>query len=170
LGVDLPVEALDRRLLGRDLIARQVGGEAIVAVVDAGDHVAGANLRILLDQKPRDIARDLRAQCRGVGADIGVVGGNQEAARRRIVETEPGGGKHRSCRRNHQDALAVCFERTDCGRFGGGALLRWGASVFDLVGGSGCRRCLYRFRFPRLDDREAGGIGELHALQHGLLH
>ncbi len=54
LRLDLAVEARDGRRLGRDLVAGLVDGEAIVAVVDAGDEVAGMDPGVLLDGKLGD--------------------------------------------------------------------------------------------------------------------
>ena len=56
LRLDLAVEPGDGRRLGRDLVAGLVDGQAIIAVVDAGDEVAGMDPGVLLDRKLGDVA------------------------------------------------------------------------------------------------------------------
>ena len=79
LRLDLPAEAGDRRVLGGDLGFGGVDREAVVAVVDARQQVAGANLLVFGDRDFDDVAGDLGGDDRGVGADIGVVGRDEEA-------------------------------------------------------------------------------------------
>ena len=47
LGGDLLADAVDRRFLRGDLVARRFGGELVVAVIDARDDVAFANMGIV---------------------------------------------------------------------------------------------------------------------------
>ena len=79
LRLDLPADAGDRRVLGGDLGLGGVDGEAVVAVVDAGQQIAGANLLVFGDRDFDDVAGDLGGDDRRVGADISVVGRDEEA-------------------------------------------------------------------------------------------
>ena len=79
LGLDLPADAGDRRVLGGDLGLGGVDREAVVAVVDARQQVAGVDLLVVGHRDFDDVAGDLGGDDRRVGADIGVVGGNEEA-------------------------------------------------------------------------------------------
>ena len=95
------------------------------------------DLGIFLDHKLGDVAGNLSTQRGVVGADIGIIGRNHEAARRHIAPIEPAGGsKHQRGRCAHQDALAVRFEGTDARPLVGADIraLRQGASAFDLIG------------------------------------
>lgn len=49
LGSDLLVDPVDGRLLGRDVILRRLHRELVVAVIDSGDHVAGAQMGVVVD-------------------------------------------------------------------------------------------------------------------------
>ncbi len=82
LRLDLAADAVDRSLLGRDLVARRVNREPVVAVVDGGDQVAGMHIGVVLDQDARNVAGDLGGQRGVVGTHIGVVGRDGEAADR----------------------------------------------------------------------------------------
>src|SRR6185436_7537620 len=55
---DLTADAIDGGLLGRHPALRGVDRDAIVAVIDLENHVAGANDRIVAGQDGRDMARD----------------------------------------------------------------------------------------------------------------
>ena len=79
LRLDLPAEAGDRRVLGGDLGLGGVDREAVVAVVDARQQIAGVDLLVLGDWNFDDVAGDLGGDDRRVGADIGVVGRDEEA-------------------------------------------------------------------------------------------
>src|SRR5262249_41267083 len=78
----LPAEPLDGRLLHGDLVACRLHGEAVVAVLDAGDHVTRSDARIVLNRDKGDIAGDLRRQGRALGADVGLVRADKIAPRR----------------------------------------------------------------------------------------
>ncbi len=64
---DLAADPVDGRLLGRDLFARRVRRELVVAVVDRGDHVAGMDRGIVVDRNAGDVTGNLRrrASCCG---------------------------------------------------------------------------------------------------------
>ena len=96
LGDDLTTDAIDRGLLGRRLFARGVDGETVVAVVDGGDDVAGADASVVLDRDAGDIAGDLRRESRIVGTHIGVVGRNDVAA----IEPPPHPEHTAGCKRD----------------------------------------------------------------------
>jgi hypothetical protein len=92
LGGDLVRHARDGRFLRRDLLARGIDRQPIVAVVDRGDHVTRMHVGIVGDRHVRDIAGDLGGQRRVVGLHISVVGGDQETADRQIAVAEPSAG------------------------------------------------------------------------------
>ena len=94
---DLLLEPLHRGLLRVDLVAGGIDRQPIVAVIDAGDHVAGAHLGVVVDREVGDIAGHLGAKRRVVGPHIGVVGRHHEAADGDVVETEPPGGGECQC-------------------------------------------------------------------------
>ena len=89
---DLVRHARDGRFLRCDLLARGIDRQPIVAIVDAGDHVAGTHVGIVGDRHARDIAGDLGGERRVVGLHVRIVGGDQEAADRQIVVAEPAAG------------------------------------------------------------------------------
>src|SRR5580704_19637417 len=82
-------DALDGRFLGRGLLARGVGGEPVVAIVDGGDHVTGANVAVVVDRYARQVAGNFCGQRGGVRLHVRVVGRDREAADRPPVVTEP---------------------------------------------------------------------------------
>ena len=108
LGGDLVRHARDGGFLGRDLLARGIDRQPIVAIVDGGDHVAGMHVGIVGDRHARDIAGDLGGKRRVVGLHIRVVGGDQETADRQIVVAEPsaGAGSREHDRGEHKLAAA----------------------------------------------------------------
>ena len=79
LRLDLPADAGDRRVLGGDLGLGGVDREAVVAVVDARQQIAGVDLLVLGDRNFDDVAGDLGGDDGRIGADIGVVGRDEEA-------------------------------------------------------------------------------------------
>ena len=95
-GGELRLGLIDRRQLRGGLLAERsmvacctadliLGGlrrEPVVAVVDAGDDVAGFHRGVVLDGDVGDVAGDLGRQRRVLGADVGIVGADQIAARR----------------------------------------------------------------------------------------
>ncbi len=79
LRLDLPADARDRRVLGRDLVLGGLDRIAIVAVVEPDQQVARVHEGVVDDRDLGDVAGDLGRDDRGVGADIGVVGADEEA-------------------------------------------------------------------------------------------
>jgi len=80
LHIDLRIDVLDAGLGGRDLGLGQGQRDAVVALVDAGDHGAGRDVLIVGDGDGRDVARHL-------GGDGELAGGDERrplAARRRL--------------------------------------------------------------------------------------
>ena len=66
-------------LLRRELVLGRLQRQAIIAVVDPGDQVAGLDGLVVRDRDRGHVARHLRGQDRDVGLDIGVVGRDHEA-------------------------------------------------------------------------------------------
>ena len=85
LGVDLAREAGDGRVLGADAPARGVDGVPIVAVVDRGQKIALVDDLVVDHRNLSEVAHRLGGDDRGVGADIGVVGRDQETPLDEIV-------------------------------------------------------------------------------------
>ena len=81
-GDDLLADAGDRRLAGGDLRLGPVEGVAVVGIVEDDQRVAGLDAGVVGRRHRLDVAGDLGGHGRGVGADIGVVGGDDEAADR----------------------------------------------------------------------------------------
>ena len=77
--------------LGRNLLARRIDREPIVAVVNGGDDVAGVNIGVVGDRNAGEIARHLGGQRRVVSLHIGVIGRNHKPANRQIIVAEPAG-------------------------------------------------------------------------------
>ena len=69
-------------------------GIPVVAVVDGGDHIAGADPRIVLDGNAVDIARYLRGQRSVVGENIGVVCGDDITAVQPPADTSKTAAEH----------------------------------------------------------------------------
>ncbi len=79
LRLDLPADARDRRLLRRDLGLGGVDRVAIVAVVEPDEQVARMDEGVVGDRDLGDVAGDFGRDDRRIGADIGVVGADEEA-------------------------------------------------------------------------------------------
>ena len=79
---DLPLETLNRGLLGRNLVPRRIHREPVVAIIDARNDVTGMDKGIVFNIDRSEIARDLRCQRGVMRADIGIIGGNDELADR----------------------------------------------------------------------------------------
>jgi len=107
LRLDLLADTLDRRLLGRHLAARAVNREAIVAVVDFRDHVAGMHVRIVVDDDRLDIAGDLGGERRVLRADIGVVGRDEIAPGGPVVVAIPAAARQHREQRHSGNHLAA---------------------------------------------------------------
>ena len=78
LGVDLPGEAGDGRVLGADARSGRVDRVLIVAVVDRGEQVALVDDLIVDDRNRGQMTHRLGGDDRSVGADVGVVGRDEE--------------------------------------------------------------------------------------------
>ncbi len=74
LDGDLRVDVLDAGLRGRHLRLRLGKRDAVVALVDAGDHVAGGDVLVVGDRHGGDVARHLRRDGKLPRRDEGVVG------------------------------------------------------------------------------------------------
>ena len=85
LCVDLPGEAGDGRVLGADARPRCVDGVLIVAVVDRGEQVALVHDLVVDHRNRGQMPHGLGGDDRGVGADIGVVGRDEETPLDEIV-------------------------------------------------------------------------------------
>jgi len=55
LGDDLPAETVNGGLLDDDLVARGLDGEAIIAIIDAHDDIAGRDVGVVLHRDLGDI-------------------------------------------------------------------------------------------------------------------
>ncbi len=75
LHVELGVDVLDTGLRGRNLGLRLFERDAIVAVVDPGDHVAGGDMLVVGDRDGGDVAGHLRGERELPRRDEGIVGG-----------------------------------------------------------------------------------------------
>ena len=74
LHVHLRVDVAHRRLCGGDLRLGLFERDAIRAIVDADDHLAGGDMLVVGDRNRGDIARDLRRNGKLPRGDEGVVG------------------------------------------------------------------------------------------------
>ena len=111
---DLTADAVDGGLLGRDPGARGVDRDAIIAVVDPENHVAGANDRVVAGQDRRDMARDPRAEHGVVGADIGVVGRDVEPPDQNEIDAVADRGQRQQSEHAHHDEFALARFRRRC--------------------------------------------------------
>ena len=98
----LAICGLRRGHIRRGLVERN----AEVAVVDPGQHLAGRDPFIILDQHLEQIAGDLRRDGGAVGLHIGIVGRHQILADGPIVPAIPGRARQRGERRTGQQQLA----------------------------------------------------------------
>ncbi len=76
----LLAETGDGRLLHGDVVLGRLHGQAIVAVVDAQQHVAGLDVGVVVEGDLGHVARHLGGQGGVARAHVGVVGGHQVAA------------------------------------------------------------------------------------------
>ena len=171
---DLPADAIDGGLLGRDPGARGVNRDAIIAVVDPEDHLAGPDHRIVAGQDGSNMARHPGAERGVVGAHIGVVGADEEPPDQKIMHAIGCGGEReqRHDADQHRSAPAGFRRRRlahgDGRRIGRGPRRRLGGvtrdRVFRKMGakrfgerrGSLPRRLVFRRIRPRTTD--AGGL------------
>ena len=131
---DLLADALDGRLLDRDVVARRLGRERVVAVVDARDDIASLDLGVVGDVDGREVSRDLGRERCGVGADVGIVGGLEETADGPPIVAVPGAEREDEQRAKAENELATGTARPlrrGNGRRGGlatgGASAGWSA-------------------------------------------
>ena len=98
LHLQLRVDVLDAGLRGRDLCLRLIERDAVIAVVDAGDHVAGGDVLVVGDRDGGDIAGHLWGERSLPRRDEGVVGRLEMlgVVQVDIAAAEGGGEKHRT--------------------------------------------------------------------------
>ena len=121
LRFDLLADARDCRLLGGELVARGVGRQPVITVVDAGDHVAGMNIGVVGDADRRNVAGNLGRQRRRVGMHISVVGGDDEPAGcEPVVAVPAAGGEHDGRRHPDQGLPRQLAAGRGLGRLGDG--------------------------------------------------
>ena len=89
------------------LAARGIHRDAIVAVIDPENHVAGANDRIVAGQDCRDMARDPGAERGVVGANVSVVGRDIEAPDQDVVDAVTDRGEREQCEHADHDEFAL---------------------------------------------------------------
>ena len=143
---DLAADAIDGGLLGRDPAPRSIDRDAIVAVVDLENDVAGVDQSVVARQNRRDMAGHPRAEHGVVGAHIGVVGADVEASDQKIVGRVRHSGERQQRGDAHQHEFALAgFRRGGLRRSAGAAA---GASV-DGCSISGVSRRLARHRVVR---------------------
>ena len=115
LDVELRVDVFDAGLGCRDLRIGLLERYAVIAVVDAGDHVAVGNVLVVGDRELRDVTRHFRGDGDLPGGDEGVVGRLKMpgVVQIDIARAHHGGGKDRAGERTQsggaQKALARLF-------------------------------------------------------------
>ncbi len=124
LRLDLPADAADGGVLRRDLVLGRVDGELVVAGVDDGEEVARAHLLVVCDFHLGDVTGDLGRHDYGVGADIGVVGRDEEAAFDKVTVAPI-------------DAISACGDEKQRQQQTPGRTLGLGGRVDGRVGGAG---------------------------------
>ena len=125
--------ARDGRFLGRDLLARGIDRQPVVAVVDCGDHIAAVYVGVVGHRNACHIAGDLGSERRVVGLHISVVGRHQKAPNRQIVVTEPAAGADGREQEGHEDGLAAAGALCAHRRRRGGREERHGGFRLSLV-------------------------------------
>ncbi|MGY4512734.1 hypothetical protein ACVIN2_006188 [Bradyrhizobium sp. USDA 3650] len=151
---DLAADAIDGGLLGRDPGRGGVDRDLVVAVVDAEDDVAGAHCRVVAGEDRGDVAGNARAQHGVVGADIGVVGRDVEAADQGVIAGIARGRERQHQPYSHHHEFALAGLR----RAGGGGRV-WGCG--RLVG-HGLLRRLVGAALGFLGHMRAQLLGESH--------
>ena len=137
---DLAADPLDGGLLGRDLRARDVDRDAVIAVVDPEDHVALADHDVVAGNDGRDVTGHPGAERGVVGAHIGVIGGDAKASDHNVIHAVAGRGEREQRADTHQDhSLALARFRRGAGGAPGGLPVA-GFSVAGLPGASAERR------------------------------
>jgi len=72
--LQLRVDVLDAGLRGRHLRLGLIERDAVIAVVNARNHVAGGDMLVIGDGNGRDVAGDLGGERGLAGRDEGIVG------------------------------------------------------------------------------------------------
>ena len=80
LRFDLSADSRDRRVLRGDLGLGRIDHQLVIAIVDSHQEIAGVHRLVLGDGDLGHVTGNFRRDDRHVGADIGVVGGDQETA------------------------------------------------------------------------------------------
>jgi len=157
LRVERRLAAGDRRLRRGDVGVRLVERDLIVAVVDAGEDLAGFDGFIVANKNLDEIARDFRGDRRVVGLDIGVVRRDMEASDRPVIPTEISAGcEGRDASGGQKQPTEAVFRRNSSllrgvddarRRYGGraGAVSAAGGRAGGSAGprrASGCRICI----------------------------
>ncbi|OIQ72982.1 hypothetical protein GALL_453840 [mine drainage metagenome] len=114
---DLTTDPVDGGLLGFNLAARGIDRDAIIAVIDLEDHVAGADQRVVAGKDSGDMTRHARAERGVVGAHIGVVGRDMETSDQNPMHAIGSGGEREQQACADQDEFALARFRR--GRHGG---------------------------------------------------
>jgi len=142
LRSDLVADARDSRFLGRHLFARRVNRQAVIAVIDRGDDVAGMHIGVVGHRDAGEIAWDLGGERRVVGLHVGVVGRHRKTADCPPAKAEPAGGPggHRRHQGKGKQTAAAPLRRSlaaDRRRIGGDIGLGFMSSGL-AVGGVFC--------------------------------
>ena len=151
---DLAADPVDGGLLGRDLRARGIDRDAIIAVVDPEDHVTLADHDVVAGKDRGDVAGHPGAKRGVVGAHIGVIGGDVEASDQNIIRAVAGRGERQQrADADHDPSPPARFRRVGAG--GGRRAGCWFfgcrfAGCFPGVAGDG----LFRDRGKRGIDRD----------------
>ena len=77
--LDLPPDSGDRTLLGRQAVLGGLERQAVVAIVDARDHITSTDSLIVLDIEVGDVTDRVRREDGDVALHVGVVGAHEEA-------------------------------------------------------------------------------------------
>jgi hypothetical protein len=100
LHFELRIDVFDAGLRSRDLRVRLIESDAIVAVVDPGDHVVGGNMLVVGDGDGGDVTGHFRSERGLPRGDEGIVGGLKTAGivNVQIAAAQESGEQHRSDR------------------------------------------------------------------------
>jgi hypothetical protein len=88
---DLRIDVLDIGLRGRHLSLGLLDGDAVIALIDARDRVAGGDVLVIRHRHCRDVARHLRRHRKDARRDEGIIGRLEMP---RVVPIEVPGGKY----------------------------------------------------------------------------
>ena len=130
--LDLRIDVLDVGLRGRHLRLGLGERGAVIAIVDAGDHVAGCDVLIVGDRNGRDVARHLGGDGELPRRDVGVVGRLEMAG---VVPVEIS-GRQRQRKNSKPKATAIGCRRSQ--------LLRASPPVSRFCGSTSSSVCAAR--------------------------